>query len=333
MKASRLGSLAVLALVLVAGSAVPTAYGQSATGAAGASATAPRTGVPQRDTLNKLMRRMSADFNEKRLEDVISFIKDFSNADIETLWTDDKHGEGLDKDTVITVKAENVTVLQLIERVLEKAHPETGGEATWQMSETGAFQIGPRDRLNKYRRVQIYDINDLLMEVPDYREVPRIDLQQALQASQGGGGGGGQSPFRNEQDRENQNERRKARQDQAEELATLIRDLVETDQWTENGGSGGSIKYYNGTLIVNAPDYIHRGINGYRWWPSAQTVAMKDVKGHRYVTLGVDTGISTIDGFGQQPVTAVVGGQPVSSGPPGGGGNKVKPRTGGGGKR
>ena len=67
MKASRLGSLAVLALVLVAGSAVPTAYGQSATGAAGASATAPRTGVPQRDTLNKLMRRMSADFNEKRL--------------------------------------------------------------------------------------------------------------------------------------------------------------------------------------------------------------------------------------------------------------------------
>lgn len=319
MKASRFGSLAAITLCVLAGTAVPT-LAQTATGG-----TAARTGVPQRDTMRQLMRRMSVDFNEKRLEDVFTFIKESANADIEALWIDDRHSDGLDKDKVVSVKVDNVTVLSLIEKVLERADPESGGEATWQLSDTGTLQCGPRARLNKNRRIEIYDINDLLMEVPDYRDIPQIDLQQALQASQGGGGGG-QSPFRDNQGgNEEQNRRQQERQEQAEELATLIRDLVEPDQWTENGGSGGSIKYYKGTLIVNAPDYMHRGINGYRWWPSRQTVAMKNSEGRRYVTLGVDTGISTVDGFGQQPVTAVVGGQPVSSGPPGGGGQKSEP--------
>jgi hypothetical protein len=312
---------AAAALVLLAGSGMAQEATVSSGGGGGA--TTVRTGSPQRDTLTRLMRRMSVDFNEKRLEDVVSFIKDFANADIETMWMDDKHPEGLDKDRVISVKVDNVTVLSLLEKVLEKAAPDAGGEATWQMSDSGTFQMGPRERLNKSRRVQIYDINDLLMDVPDYRDVPQIDLQQALQASQGGGGGG-QSPFRDQQQQEDRQERDQRKQEQADELATLIRDLVEPDQWIENGGSGGSIKFYKGTLIVNAPDYIHRGINGYRYWPATKTIAMKDQKGRRYVTLGVDTGISTVDGFGQQPVTAVVGGQPVSSGPPGGGGNKAK---------
>jgi hypothetical protein len=167
--------------------------------------------------------------------------------------------------------------------------------------------------------VQIYDINDLLMERPDYRDVPRIDLQQALQASQGGGGGGGQSPFRNEQDRDDQAARARDRQTKADDLATLIRELVETEQWTENGGSGGSIRFYQGTLIVNAADYIHRAIDGYRYWPANQTVAMKDGKGHRYVSLTGDTGLSRVNGFGQQDVSAVVGGQIIRSSGPGGG--------------
>lgn len=316
MKASRFAPLAALSLCLLAGAATPALAQSNTVG------TTARTGVPQRDTMRLLMRRMTVEFTEKRLEDVLTFIKESTNADIEPYWVDDRHAEGLDKDKVISVKVENATILSLIEKVLDRAAPETGGEATWQMSESGTLQCGPRARLNKHRRIEIYDINDLLMEVPDYREVPQIDLQQALQASQGGGGGGGQSPFRNDQGNQDENRRQQERQEQAEELATLIRDLVEPDQWTENGGTGGSIKYYKGTLIVNAPDYMHRGINGYRWWPAKQTVAMKTTEGRRYVTLGVDAGISTVDGFAQQPVTAVVGGQPVSSGPPGGGGQK-----------
>src|SRR5690606_24861250 len=162
-------------------------------------------------------------------------------------------------------------------------------------------------------RVEIYDINDLLMELPTYDEIPRIDLQQALQSSQGGGGGGGgQSPFREEGNDDRQAQLRE-RRERAQEVIDLITQLVEPEQWIDNGGTGGSIRYYNGTLIINAPDYMHRGINGYPYWPAAATSSTM-VNGRRYVTLTTDTGLSRVNGFGQQPVSAVVGGQVISSG-------------------
>ena len=182
-------------------------------------------------------------------------------------------------------------------------------------------------------RLEIYDINDLLLDVPDYTDVPRIDLQQALQSNQGGGGGG-QSPFR-EQGQQDRNARLKDRQAKADELTQLITSIVEPDQWVDNGGSGGSIRLYQGTLIVNAPDYMHRGINGYKYWPSQSTQSSM-VQGRRYVSLTSDAGLAKVLGFAQSPVSAVVGGRVISSGPPGGGG-QTAPGTnqpgGGGGKK
>lgn len=296
-----------------------SAYGQYTAPAGPApvqAAPAPRSGIPQRDTLTKLMRPVSLDVTDKRLEDVVAFVKDFTGADLDPMWLDDRNQEGLDKEKLITVKVTNVTALSLLEKVLDQARSDTG-ENTWQMSETGAFQMGPKERLNKFRRLEIYDINDLVREIPDYTDVPQIDLQQALQASQQGGGGGGQGPFSS--DNNNQNQRFRDREAKSQEIMDLIRNLVEPDQWTENGGSGGTIRLYQNSLLVNAPDYMHRGIDGYKYWPAASTTTQM-VNGRRYVSLTGDTGLSKVKGFGQQPVVGVAGGKIFSSG--GGGGQR-----------
>jgi len=282
------------------------------------------TGNASRDTLIRLTRPITVDFTDKRLEDVITFIQTSSAAEVEPLWADEKNSDGLDKEKLISVKVDNASFLTLIEKVLEKSRGDTGGENTWQMSATGAMQIGPKERLNKYRRVEIYDINDLLMEVPDYTDVPRIDLQQALQSSQGGGGGGSQSPFR-DTNTNDQNARLKDRQTKADEVIQLITQIVEPEQWIDNGGSGGSIKLYQGSLIVNAPDYMHRGIDGYKYWPQGSTQASM-VQGHRYVTLTSDAALARVLGFAQHPVVGVAGGKIFrSNDPPGGGGNTANP--------
>jgi hypothetical protein len=277
------------------------------------------TGDPRRDTLLRLMRPISVDFQDKRVEDVMTFIKDYSGADIEPLWADDQNGAGLDREKTVSVKVTNGSVLSLLEKVAEKARGD-GSEITWQTTDTGTFQYGPKERLNKFRRVEIYDINDLLQDVPDYRDVPQIDLQQALQAAQGGGGGGGggKSPFKEEQNR-TQQQIQQDREERSKAITQIITDLVENEQWVDNGGSGGTIRYYRGTLIVNAPDYMHRGIDGYRWWPSTATRSSV-AQGRRYVTLTTDNGLARVLGFGQQPVSAVVGGKVIRSGGPGGGG-------------
>ncbi|MCC6661262.1 MAG: hypothetical protein IT437_10295 [Phycisphaerales bacterium] len=309
----RTGLVGIAVLALAAGGA--WAQGQPASPLPSGD-TAASTGVPQRDTLLKLTRPITVTFTEQRLEDIISFIRDYTGAEIEPLWADDRNTDGLDRDRTVTVTITNGTVLRLIEAVLAKAS-DGFSDNSWQMSETGEIQIGPKSRLNKFRRVQLYDINDLLMEVPEYAEVPRIDLQSVLQSSQGGSGG--QSPFSGDQNQNTQDQKRRERGDKATEIIDILTQTVEPEQWQEGGGTGGSIKYWQGTLIVNAPDYMHRQINGYPYWPSRLT-RTGTVQNRRYVSLTTDNGISTIDGFENAEATAVVGGHIVRSGGPGGGG-------------
>jgi hypothetical protein len=269
-----------------------------------------------RETLLKMTRRVTIELTEQRLEDVMTFLREFTGADIEPLWGTDG-GEGLDKDMLITMKVSNLPAMDFLERLLAKAQPEFGTGNSWQMTTDGTMQAGPKELLNKEKRVELYDIHDLLFIIPTYDEVPQIDLQSLLQQSQsGGGGGGGQSPFRDDEgDAERET---KPLSERAQEIIDILIQLVEPDQWVENGGEAATIRYYQGSLLVNAPDYIHRQINGYKYWPSH---SLRVSGGRRYVSLDMDNGIGTVDGFAVQPVTAVVpGAGGGGGGGPGGGG-------------
>lgn len=305
----------LIAGVLAAGVVGPAGVALAQADAGGNGSVVVTTGDPRRDTLMKLMRPITIDLTDNRLEDVISFVKDFSGAPLEPLWTDDRNPEGLDKDKLITVRVNNVTVLALLERVLQQASDGDVDEHSWQLTDAGECQLGPKARLNKFRRVEIYDINDLLLEVPEYPDVPTIDLQSVLQQSGGGGGGGGggQSPFRDNQGQEDMN--RRERQERAQDIIDILIEIVEPNQWIDGGGTGGSIRYWQGTIIVNAPDYMHRQINGYTFWPRRLT-NVGTMNGRRYVSLGVDTGVSRVDGFQAQEISAVVGGRIIRSGDP-----------------
>lgn len=276
-------------------------------------AAAPSTGDPVRDNFIRMGRGMTIKFDQQRLEDIMKYLADFTGAEMEVMWRDDQHADGLDPEQTVTLDVKNASALTMLEKVLEKAQTGNDEENTWQLSKYGAIQAGPKSRLNKFKRTEIYDINDLLVELPRYDEVPNIDLQSVLQSGQGGGG---QSPFKDDNDTRDQNQR-KTLKEKADEVVTLIQKIVEPQQWVDNGGDAATIDQFRGTLIVTAPDYIHRQINGYPWFPSNRT-SSGVTNGRRWVSLNLDTGISTVDGFGQQPVTAVVGGQLIPSGPGGG---------------
>jgi hypothetical protein len=307
----RFGALAAVSTAMVlagAGSASAQPTGGTRAGAAQPQApqAARRVAVnPKRETLLKMQRRMTIDFNEARLEDVITFIQEISGAEFDPIWQSDR-GTGLNKDKLITVSVRNEPALRVLEKVLDKAQ-EDFEENTWQLSDMGALEIGPKSALNKTKRVEIYDINDLLHVIPRYTEVPQIDLQSVLQQGQGGG----QSPFR---DTNNQREdEQRTREQRTQDIIDLLITLVEPTQWIDNGGDGASIRAWNGQLIVRGPDYIHRQINGYPFWPSYTATT---VQGRRYVSLDTDNSIGKIDGFAQQPVTGTAGGAGGGTGVP-----------------
>ncbi|CAG1005203.1 hypothetical protein PHYC_03207 [Phycisphaerales bacterium] len=271
---------------------------------------------PQRDTLVKVMRPVAIEFTETRLEDVMRYLQEITQADIDVYWMDDRNTIGLDKETLVSLKVERATALSVLEKVLEKATGDatgTGG-CSWQMSETGTLQVGPKERLNKYKRVEIYNVQDLLLEVPNYTDAPEFDLQSVLQSTGQQGGGGGQSPFRETGGQGAGGLGTRPYQERLDELVVLLTSLVEPEQWVDNGGDGASLRPFQGNLIVNAPDYVHRQLNGYPYWPSSAT-RVASTGGRRYVTIGLDTSLAKIVGFENTAVTAVAGGRLISSDP------------------
>jgi hypothetical protein len=304
-------------VAFAAGLALATGAGFATTASAQTQSEATRvlSRIPQRDTLLKLTRPVTLEVEDHRLEDVIRFITTVTGADIEPMWISDRNPDGLDKDAPVTLKLPALPALTVIERVLTYVEDDFSGGNTWQMSEdTGAIQLGPRVRLNRYKRTVTYDINDMLMEIPDRDQFPDIDLQNVLQSNQGGGGG--QSPFRDDQ--QDDNEPRPTLEDRAKEIEDLLTEFVEPEQWQRNGGEGAIMKHFRGVLIIRAADYIHREINGYPYWPAGVRIS-RGPDGSRWVSLNMDTGISTIHGMAKEPVSAVVGGEIIRSGPGGGG--------------
>ncbi len=260
---------------------------------------------PELATLMKMNRRMTLKVEDTRLEDVLKFIEGVTQADMEVFWTSDNNGVGLDKEKKITLDVKNQPALYVLEAVLDKAKADTSQENSWQMNESGAIEIGPKEALNKKKRVVVYDINDLLMTIPRYAEVPQIDLQNVLQSNQGGGGS---SPFTGGQNNQNPLDKQPTQEERAKKIMDLLTSLVESPQWQDNGGEGASMHFFNGTLIVNAPDYIHRGISGYSYWSAGMKRIAARPGQRRYVTLNMDTGIGTVERIRNVPVTATVGG-------------------------
>ncbi|MCC6971054.1 MAG: hypothetical protein IT434_12620 [Phycisphaerales bacterium] len=307
-------------LVLIAGAAMTMGAGAQVSGSPGTTATnsaantqAVRVTVdPRRETLARMLKPVQVEFREQRLEDVMKFFGEVTGADIEVLWTDEQNTTGLDKETIINLKSNGASALKLMERVLEKAQGgTTQGENTWQLTDSGSFQVGPKVRLNAYKRLEIYDIADLIVDIPQYSNVPQFDLSAALQSS-GQGGGSGQSPFQSG-NQQNQATNFGDRTQKTGDLVTLIQELVEPEHWVDNGGTGGTIRPFQSTLIVNAPDYMHRGLNGYSFWPAAQQQTAQ-VKGRRYVTFSGSVEDSQVIGFKEREATAVVGGRIIRSG-------------------
>ena len=304
-------------LVSVVGLALAQGDAPDAKGSPAPSAKATDSGPPSirpsgnasRDTLMRMQRVVNIELNETRLEDVMKFIIEQAGIETEVLWKTDS-GDGLDKEMLVTLSIKSLTALEMLDKVLEKA-ADGSVENTWQMTPRGVMQIGPKSRLNKFKRVEIYDINDLLLIVPTHDNAPQVDLARVLQASARGGGSGGGSPFTNVDTTRRKREDADYRAQRAKAIVDIIQQLVERDQWVDGGGDGGTITYqeaFSGQIIVNAADYMHRGMSGYRWWPATRT-GNEGGRSKRYVSLNLDTSNSGVDlPIRTLPVTATVGG-------------------------
>jgi type II secretory pathway component GspD/PulD (secretin) len=206
-------------------------------------------------------------FADNALADVLQFIQTITQVNMDVDWQSLDRA-GIQRETPVTLNLNNVTARTLLDRVVEQASgPDAfaGNRADWAVQD-GMVIVASEERIRRNTALVIYDVRDLLIEVPDYTDVPRIDLNQALQGAGGGGGGGGgggQSPFGGG-GQDNQEQQRRDREERIDDLIDIITENVDYEGWVDNGGTTGRIQKLvnNGNLIITNTPRNHRAISG-----------------------------------------------------------------------
>jgi len=169
------------------------------------------------------------------------FEKDL-DIDMNVYWATDTR-KGLQEDALITLSLQNKPALVILERVL--AQMTDNQSATWQLRH-GVLDVGLKLPLaTRTAQLESYYIRDVLFKVRNF-------TAPELGTFDGDGDGGGVEDDPSSEEEE------------IEKIIDLIRTFVEPDLWEENGGPC-SITNYKKTLLVNAPDFVHRQISGYEY--------------------------------------------------------------------
>jgi len=216
--------------------------------------------------------RMPVDFDDNSFEDVLAFIGTTANLDIDTDW-ESLADIGVDPDSPITLRLNNVTLEVLLDRVLAKASDPVL-PASWAVQD-GILTISSDDVLRQNTLLEIYDVRDLLFEIPDFDNAPQFNIQSS------GGGGSGQSPFSGGGNQIQLT----TRDDRVTAISDLIQSSVDPDGWADAGGDTSSLTELNSNFIITTTPRYHREIIG----------LLNKLRSQRAVQINVETRFMSVD--------------------------------------
>ncbi len=200
-------------------------------------------------------KRIPVEFVDTPLSSVLGFIQAVTNLNVDVDYQS-LESVGIDRESLVSLKLSNASVRTVLDRVLEKVGSGASSGAAWSVND-GILVVASQEVINRNKTLELYDIRDLLIEVPDYTNAPDFDLQSVLQNT--GQGGGGQSPFRDNQ----QNDvPRRTLEERTNDLINIITTNVDPQGWQENGGDVGFIQQLQGNLIITQTPANHRAIHG-----------------------------------------------------------------------
>ncbi|GAB4186323.1 MAG: hypothetical protein Kow00105_00830 [Phycisphaeraceae bacterium] len=218
-----------------------------------------------RETANRLKQAVPINFEANRLANVIDYLRNTTGANFFVNWPV-LEAAGVDQDTLITLNLTNVPAEQALELVLRQVGSEF--DPIGYSIIDGIVTISTVRDLSRTTDTRVYDIRDLLVQVPNFTNAPSFDLNEALSNTNsggsggggGGGGGGGQSIFGDTDDEED--EELPTRQELIDQITTLITETVgDFNEWSINGGDVSSLDELNGNLVVKTTPDNHRDIS------------------------------------------------------------------------
>ncbi|MCH8824091.1 MAG: hypothetical protein IH984_11350 [Planctomycetes bacterium] len=218
--------------------------------------------------------RLRLDFSNNTFGQAITYLTQVTGQEIYVDW---KALEfiNVDRDSEVTIQLNDISLESALNRILEQVADNVSDRPQWAIQD-GVLMVSSDEALRRKTVTLVYDIRDLLFEVPYFDNAPDLDLNHALsQNSRGGGSGGGLGGGFNGggngggnsgvgaifSDPESDPDR-ESREDLIERIVSLIQTAVDPDGWRDLGGDTGSIQELNGNLIITNTPQQHQEING-----------------------------------------------------------------------
>ncbi len=209
--------------------------------------------------LSALDRPVTVDFLQTPFNEVVQQLAKSQNVNIIVNWNDLARA-GVKRDVPIDLSLPREISLK---KVLTEALEQAGGGNTdlgFEISEN-AVNIGTQQALDRETVTKVYDISDLLMEVPHFTDAPMVDLRQATpkpkKVSEDQA-----IPWKYGDDDDDEEEMNPDHDARVKKIIELLEDTVDPDSWRSRGGSVGQIKEINGQLVVTQNAAAQRQIVG-----------------------------------------------------------------------
>jgi hypothetical protein len=214
---------------------------------------------------------LTVDFDRTPARQAIGHLAEASGLPIVGRFADDPIGYGIEPQTPITLELSGFPMLTVLEEVLEQCGP---GDCTWQIRR-GFVEVGPRSRLSvpAARERRTYYIRDFLIDMDLWRRLQPEFLalnvvEDIVENIEPDSWDYGQIDYDAETP------------DDADRRLTARNDRPPPSDGPDGEPNGAtrrtppprryvtpmkiaSIRYWRDVIIVTAPDYLHRQINGY----------------------------------------------------------------------
>lgn len=210
------------------------------------------------------------DFNDVALDQAFDRLKDESQVSNLVIDWDDLAGAGIQRDKAVSLSARNVPMRSVLEQMLS----QVGGTVKLgYVAQGGLVRVATREKLDRNKHIVVYDIRDLLVDIPKFADAPKLDGVidsgaawrsyshlfegpalgidgKSLDASnpESAAAEGGRSHTRD------------ASRGLAKQIMDIMRDTVAPDSWRETGSGDGAMRELNGQLIVYNTSDAHRQV-------------------------------------------------------------------------
>ena len=219
----------------------------------------------------KLQETIQIKVDNARLDNVIEYLRTLTGLNITVNWNA-LQAVGVAQDTPISLNLSSVRAEQALRLVLQQAGAGSFEPVGFSIND-GIVEISTVADLKRTVETRVYDIRDLLVQVPNFDDAPPFDLNQALSntssggstegsrgGGQGGGGGGAQTGggIFGGADSSTPAEAGPTREEIVDQIRTLVTTTIgDTTEWIEQQST---LQELNGNLIVKTTPDNHREV-------------------------------------------------------------------------